>query len=107
MVPLAIGSDGGGSIRIPASLCGVVGLYPTVGQVPDRGSFSYSPFASLGPMARDVRDVALLLGVLVGAPAVATAPAPGDEALRPVRIALTADFGYIPASATSRCRPGS
>jgi Asp-tRNA(Asn)/Glu-tRNA(Gln) amidotransferase A subunit family amidase len=100
MVPLAVGSDGGGSIRIPASLCGVVGLYPTVGRVPDRGSYSYSPFASLGPMARDVRDVALLLGVLVGEATIGSLPAHGDDApSRTVRIGFTADFGFIPVSA--------
>jgi Asp-tRNA(Asn)/Glu-tRNA(Gln) amidotransferase A subunit family amidase len=100
MVPLAVGSDGGGSIRIPASLCGVVGLYPTVGRVPDRGSYSYSPFASLGPMARDVRDVALLLGVLIGDATVGSLPSNGGDAPSPtVRIGFTADFGYIPVSA--------
>jgi Asp-tRNA(Asn)/Glu-tRNA(Gln) amidotransferase A subunit family amidase len=100
MVPLAIGSDGGGSIRIPASLCGVVGLYPTVGRVPDRGSFSYSPYASLGPMARDVRDAAMLLGVLASDPGTTTAPSSGDQARsRPVRIAVTSDFGFVPVSA--------
>jgi len=66
LVPLAIGSDGGGSIRIPASLSGVVGLFPTPGRVSARGSFSYSPYASLGPMARDVRDVATVLQTVAG-----------------------------------------
>ena len=98
LVPLAIGSDGGGSIRIPASLCGVVGLYPTAGQVPDAGSFSYSPFASLGPMARDVRDVALLQSVLVGDERFARVPEDDDATSRSVRIAFTADFGYIPVA---------
>jgi Asp-tRNA(Asn)/Glu-tRNA(Gln) amidotransferase A subunit family amidase len=105
MVPLAIGSDGGGSIRIPASLCGVAGLYPTVGRVPDTGSFSYSPYASLGPMAREVRDVALLLDVLTGS-SEATLGAAGHEvpdihemrASPSRRVGFSADFGYIPVS---------
>jgi Asp-tRNA(Asn)/Glu-tRNA(Gln) amidotransferase A subunit family amidase len=96
LVPLAVGSDGGGSIRIPASLCGVIGLFPTVGRVPDDGTFSYSPYASLGPMARNVRDVASLFGVLVGQTAELSgddvAPSPG------LRIGFTADFGFIPVS---------
>jgi Asp-tRNA(Asn)/Glu-tRNA(Gln) amidotransferase A subunit family amidase len=98
IVPLAIGSDGGGSIRIPASLCGVVGLYPTAGRVPDAGSYSYSPFASLGPMARDVRDLSLLLSVLVADEGFASVPDHGDAQSRAVRIAFTADFGYIPVA---------
>jgi Asp-tRNA(Asn)/Glu-tRNA(Gln) amidotransferase A subunit family amidase len=65
MTPLAIGSDGGGSTRIPASICGLFGFHPTPGIVPDAGTFSYSPHASLGPMSRNVRDAALLLQVMV------------------------------------------
>lgn len=72
LVPLSIGSDGGGSIRIPSALCGVVGLYPMAGRVPSRDSFSYSRAASLGPIARDVRDAATLLHVIAG-------PDPGDQ----------------------------
>jgi Asp-tRNA(Asn)/Glu-tRNA(Gln) amidotransferase A subunit family amidase len=66
LVPVAIGSDGGGSTRIPSALCGVVGLYPTPGRVSCYGSFSYSPLGSLGPIARNVRDVALVEQVIAG-----------------------------------------
>ena len=67
MGSLALGTDGGGSIRIPASCCGIVGLKPTLGvvphlQVPDL--FSVNSF--VGPMARDVADTALLFDVISG-----------------------------------------
>lgn len=64
MGPLAIGTDGGGSIRIPAAFSGVVGLKPAFGRVP---AWPLSPFgtvAHLGPMARTVADCALMLNVL-------------------------------------------
>jgi aspartyl-tRNA(Asn)/glutamyl-tRNA(Gln) amidotransferase subunit A len=103
MVPLAIGSDGGGSIRIPAALCGVHGLFPTPGRVPDTGSFSYSPIASLGPMARDVRDLALALDVMAGpdgrdqrkVPAASNYIEALDKGIDGLRCAWTADFGHI------------
>ncbi|PSP48086.1 amidase [Halobacteriales archaeon QH_6_66_25] len=74
MTPLAIGSDAGGSIRgsirIPASACGIAGLMPSFGLVPfdarPDALEAHSPFTALGPMARSVEDVALMLDVLVG-----------------------------------------
>ena len=63
----SIGSDTGGSIRIPASLCGIVGLKPTYGRVSLRGAIPLAwSLDHPGPMARTVRDVALLLGIVAG-----------------------------------------
>ncbi|ORY88409.1 amidase signature domain-containing protein [Leucosporidium creatinivorum] len=66
-VDLAIGGDQGGSIRIPASLCGVVGLKPTFGLVPYTGVLSSDAGSDhVGPMARNVLDAALLLEAIAG-----------------------------------------
>ena len=67
MVPMADGSDLGGSLRSPASVCGVVGLRPTAGQVPKIAS--RIPFDALhvfGPMARHVEDIALFMSIFAG-----------------------------------------
>jgi Asp-tRNA(Asn)/Glu-tRNA(Gln) amidotransferase A subunit family amidase len=97
--PLALGSDGGGSIRIPASFCGVAGLKPTFGLVPNRPGFRGWPTLSVcGPIARSVRDLALALDVLAG-------PDPRDPAsfagrvlpaVEPgaLRIAASEDLGF-------------
>jgi amidase len=77
-----VGSDGGGSIRIPAHYSGICGLKPTPGRIPSTGHFpgSAGPFAQLGvvgPMARTIRDVERLFEVMAG-------PDPGDPASAPV-----------------------
>jgi len=66
MVPMALGTDGGGSTRIPAALCGTFGLQPSPGVVPAWGRVGYVRFSGIGPMTRDVRDGARLLGVIAG-----------------------------------------
>lgn len=67
LVPLALGTDTGGSIRIPASYCGIVGLKPTYGRVSCAGVFPLSwSLDHVGPMARTVADVSLALAVLDG-----------------------------------------
>ncbi|CAN5152399.1 amidase [soil metagenome] len=67
MVPLADGSDMGGSLRNPASFCGVVGLRPSLGRVPTWPLYNQWETTSVaGPMARNVADLALLLSVMAG-----------------------------------------
>ncbi len=114
MLPLADGSDLGGSIRNPASFCNVVGLRPTHGRVPAYPT--QNPWFDMGvqgPLARSVDDVALFFSALVGddprVPYALTDPgstfypvAPLD--LRGVRIGLTTDFGGLPVQAAiKRC----
>ena len=82
MVPLATGSDLGGSLRIPASFCSVVGMPPTPGVVASRTHVSgFSPLWCDGPMARGVEDVALMLSAIAGWHAAdpLSAPAAGFE----------------------------
>jgi amidase len=103
MVPLADGSDMGGSLRNPASFCGVVGLRPSLGRVPEWPHANAWETTSVGgPMARDVGDLALLLSVLAGpdprAPLAlgdpgATFAPPLAGSLAGLRVALSEDLG--------------
>ena len=68
MVPLATGSDGGGSIRIPSSCCGLSGMKPSLGRVPSGGAEApdWHHLSTRGPMARRLADVVAALDVVVG-----------------------------------------
>jgi aspartyl-tRNA(Asn)/glutamyl-tRNA(Gln) amidotransferase subunit A len=67
MGPLAVGTDGGGSIRIPSSFCGIYGLKPHVGRVPVYPASATGDLSHAGPMTRTVRDAALMLNTIAGA----------------------------------------
>jgi len=103
--PLALGTDGGGSIRIPASFTATYGLKPSFGRVP---AYPLSPFgtvAHVGPMARTVRDAAMLLNVISGGDARDWFAVPGrsvdytgslGDDMRGRRIAYSPRLGYAP-----------
>ena len=104
--PVAHGSDGGGSIRIPSTLCGIFGFKPSFGRVPYHPSADYWAARSHnGPMTRTVRDAALLLQAMAGPdprdPLTIDAPpedyvAACDGDLRGLRVVWSADLGYSP-----------
>ncbi|MBI0435890.1 AtzE family amidohydrolase [Roseomonas sp. KE0001] len=84
MVPVALGSDTNGSIRVPASLCGLFGLKPTYGRLSRAGTFPFvSSFDHLGPLARNVTDLARVHDALQGAD-----PEDPMQAARPVEPVL-------------------
>lgn len=103
MVPLATGSDTGGSLRIPAALCGVVGFRPSPGIVPsDRRALGWSAISVLGPMGRTVADARLQLAASAGLSDVdpltfpldiGTFSHPDPVDLSEIRVGYTEDFG--------------
>ena len=109
MVPLADGSDMGGSLRNPASFCGVVGLRPSLGRVPSWPTTNlWETTATSGPLARTVDDVALLLSVIAGPdPRVPTALGePGRVFAGPVLGSTGRDQGRAVGRPRRRLRGG-
>jgi len=115
--PLATGSDGGGSIRIPASFCGVFGIKPQLGRVPDlRQMRGWESLAHHGPLARTVRDAALALDVMSGADLCDRWSLPRPERsflasctgeARGLRLAWCPTLGGLPVADDVRCACGA
>ena len=86
LVPIALGSDTNGSIRVPSSFCGIFGLKPTYGRLSRARSFPFVySLDHLGPFARNVRDLALAFDAMQGPDA--------DEAMRAMLALVEAKFG--------------
>ncbi len=112
-VPFDVGSDTGGSIRLPSHFCGIAGLRPTSGRVPRTGHLwppggAADALTTLGPMARRVEDLALLLPILAGPdgrdPAIAPAPLYDDWRVdvRALRVAVCEDNGAVAPTPETR-----
>jgi len=100
---LAIGTDGGGSIRIPAAFCGIAGIKATFGRVPAYPPSAMGLLSHVGPMARTVADTALMLSVLAGTDSRDPYRLPGGDAdyrdglgggIKGLRIAASGTLGY-------------
>jgi Asp-tRNA(Asn)/Glu-tRNA(Gln) amidotransferase A subunit family amidase len=103
VTPFALGTDGGGSIRIPASLCGVFGIKAQYGRVPVFPTSATPTLGHVGPISRTVRDAALLLGVISGFdardPASVSEPVPEflaacEAPVDGMRVAWSPTLGY-------------
>ncbi|HEU5322460.1 MAG TPA: amidase [Methylomirabilota bacterium] len=102
--PLALGTDGGGSVRIPAAFCGVFGFKPSAGRVPQHPGFpGWEHVSHVGPITRTVRDAAVLLDVVAGGDDRDRASLPRepgayldacDLGVRGLHVAWTPDLGY-------------
>jgi aspartyl-tRNA(Asn)/glutamyl-tRNA(Gln) amidotransferase subunit A len=103
MGPLSLGTDGGGSVRIPAAFTGTTALKPTYGRVPHYPPSPFGTLAHVGPMTRSAADAALLLDVVSGAdPRDPWALAPAgsavtalDAGIAGLRIAVSPTLGYV------------
>jgi Asp-tRNA(Asn)/Glu-tRNA(Gln) amidotransferase A subunit family amidase len=113
MSAAGVGSDGGGSIRVPAHFCGICGLKPTPGRIPSTGHFPVSagPFAQIGvvgPMARTVADLKILFEVMQGPDNGDTCAAPvslhwpNDDHVRKLKVAFFEDDGRTPVTSETR-----
>ncbi len=107
--PFELGSDTGGSLRVPVAFCGIAGLKPTVGRVPTTGHWPplagpLAPISSIGPLARSVDDLSLLLGLLAGPdgrdPHAQPVPLrdPAAVSLKGMKIAIHTDNGVMAAT---------
>jgi aspartyl-tRNA(Asn)/glutamyl-tRNA(Gln) amidotransferase subunit A len=110
MIPLATGSDGGGSLRIPSACCGLSGMKPSLGRVPTGGSHApdWQNLSTRGPMARKLADLIAALDVVVGPDATDLRSLPRPEASwlavlndprPPQRVAWSPTLGYAEVDA--------
>jgi amidase/aspartyl-tRNA(Asn)/glutamyl-tRNA(Gln) amidotransferase subunit A len=104
MGPVSVGTDGGGSVRIPAAFCGIVGLKPTHGRIPLYPASPFGPLAHGGPLTRTVEDAALLLDILALpdprdptalAPTLTTFRGQIQREVRGVTAAYSPTLGYV------------